>query len=322
MATPSRTATTRPRCSRFTWWQIPAPGGTTRTPSNACCAQRRSAYRSPLRRYSHSMFASYAPGDAEQVHLHRVVDDEVDVDERVHPRRIAAGPRHRRAHRREVDHRRDAREVLHQHAARHERDARRRPARARRRGRATSSSDTSRVPARRRRFSSRIRTVCGSRADVADPLLGEPAQTERGRRARVDRLQASCVPRAEVSAHPSSIVPEPPSCDLPSGAVQDGLDRWASRVSRRIFASAVCRRWASVSAISGGTGRGWPSRRARRTRGTRSTCGAARPDITSSTSTRTPTSIEVVPTSFTEARTVTRSPTCTGCRNDISSIGR
>ena len=45
-----------------------------------------------------------------------------------------------------------------------------------------------------------------------------------------------------------------------------------------------------------------------------------RPVVTSSASTRTPTSSDVLPTSFTEARTVTRSPTCTGWRNDISSI--
>ncbi len=62
-ATPSRTVTTWPRCSRFTWWQIPAPGGTTRRPSNACCAQRRSVYRSAFRLYSHSMLAAYAPSD-------------------------------------------------------------------------------------------------------------------------------------------------------------------------------------------------------------------------------------------------------------------
>ena len=32
-------------------------------PSKACCAHRSNAYRSPLRRYSHSMFASYASGE-------------------------------------------------------------------------------------------------------------------------------------------------------------------------------------------------------------------------------------------------------------------
>ena len=59
-ATPSRTCTTRPRCSRFTWCTIPIPGGTTRKPSNAPCAHRSSAYRSPLRSYSRSMLRAYA----------------------------------------------------------------------------------------------------------------------------------------------------------------------------------------------------------------------------------------------------------------------
>ena len=62
----------------------------------------------------------------EQVHLHRVVDDEVGRDERVDLRRIAAVARHRRAHRGEVHHRGDAGQVLHQDAAGHERDVPRR----------------------------------------------------------------------------------------------------------------------------------------------------------------------------------------------------
>ena len=42
-ALPSSVAnTTRDRYSRLTWWQIPVPGGTTRNPSKACWAQRRS----------------------------------------------------------------------------------------------------------------------------------------------------------------------------------------------------------------------------------------------------------------------------------------
>src|SRR2546423_351947 len=40
---PSWTNTTCPRYSRFTWWQIPVAGGTTRRLSNACCPQRRNA---------------------------------------------------------------------------------------------------------------------------------------------------------------------------------------------------------------------------------------------------------------------------------------
>ena len=42
-ARPSSVAnTTRARYSRLTWWQMPVPGGTTRKPSKACWAQRRS----------------------------------------------------------------------------------------------------------------------------------------------------------------------------------------------------------------------------------------------------------------------------------------
>ena len=44
------------------------------------------------------------------------------------------------------------------------------------------------------------------------------------------------------------------------------------------------------------------------------------PVSSSSDSTRTPISSEVVPTSFTDASTVTVSPTWLGARNDISSI--
>ena len=42
-ARPSSVAKTRrDRNSRFTWWQMPMPGGTARKPRNAPCAQRRS----------------------------------------------------------------------------------------------------------------------------------------------------------------------------------------------------------------------------------------------------------------------------------------
>ncbi len=53
---------------------------------------------------------------AEGVDLDRVVDHEVDVDQRVDRRRVAADLLHRVAHRGQVDHGRDAGEVLHQHA--------------------------------------------------------------------------------------------------------------------------------------------------------------------------------------------------------------
>ena len=42
-AWPSRDSTTRPRYSRFTWWQMPVLGGTTLKLSNASWPQRRNA---------------------------------------------------------------------------------------------------------------------------------------------------------------------------------------------------------------------------------------------------------------------------------------
>ena len=62
----------------------------------------------------------------ELVHLHRVVDHELDRDQRVDRLRVAALVAHRVAHRREVDDARDAGEVLEQDARRSERDLLRR----------------------------------------------------------------------------------------------------------------------------------------------------------------------------------------------------
>ena len=95
-ATPSRVETTWPRCSRFTWWQMPAPGGTTRRPSNACWAQRSREYRSPLRRYSNSMLRSYASGvrnrsTCTEWSITRSTGIDGSIDER-----IGAGPLRRR----------------------------------------------------------------------------------------------------------------------------------------------------------------------------------------------------------------------------------
>ena len=59
---------------------------------------------------------------AEGVDLDRVVDDQVDVDQRVDRLRVAADLGHRVAHRRQVDDRRHAGEVLHQHPRRLEGD--------------------------------------------------------------------------------------------------------------------------------------------------------------------------------------------------------
>jgi hypothetical protein len=63
---------------------------------------------------------------AEEVHLDRVIDDEVDRHERIDRRRIPAGSGDRAPHRGQIDDRRDPREILHQDPARHERHVRRR----------------------------------------------------------------------------------------------------------------------------------------------------------------------------------------------------
>ena len=58
-----RAETTSARYSRLTWWTMPVPGGTTRKFANASWAQRRSAYRSPLRSYSRSTLIRNAASD-------------------------------------------------------------------------------------------------------------------------------------------------------------------------------------------------------------------------------------------------------------------
>jgi hypothetical protein len=63
--------------------------------------------------------ASFVP---ELVDLHRVIDDQLGRQERVHPGGIAAHLLHRLAHGRQVHHRRHAGEVLQDHPRRHEGD--------------------------------------------------------------------------------------------------------------------------------------------------------------------------------------------------------
>ena len=98
------------------------------------------------------------------VDLHRVVDDELDGLKRVDLLGVSAEPRHRVAHRGEVDHGGHAREVLEQHPARHERDLARR---VRLRvplgdGLDVALRVTSAPSSRRRRFSRRIFIENGS----------------------------------------------------------------------------------------------------------------------------------------------------------------
>ena len=58
----------------------------------------------------------------ERIDLHRVIDHEIARHERIDLRRVASEGDHRIAHRGEIDHARDAREVLQDHPPRHERD--------------------------------------------------------------------------------------------------------------------------------------------------------------------------------------------------------
>ena len=61
---PSRLSTTRARYSRFTWWQIPVPGGTTLKSRSEPWPQRRNAYRSRFRSTSSSTLRSKANREA------------------------------------------------------------------------------------------------------------------------------------------------------------------------------------------------------------------------------------------------------------------
>ena len=175
MAAPSRTCTTRPRCSRFTWWQIPIPGGTTRKPSKACWAHRSSAYRSPFRRYSQSMLAWYAsrrPNRSTCTEWSMIrstgtsgLTREASPPARAIALRIAA-----RSTTAGTPVKSCIRMRAGMNASRAARSSSGQPARAR-----TSSSLTSRVPARRSRFSSRIFTVWGSRAWSPTPCSASQA---------------------------------------------------------------------------------------------------------------------------------------------------
>ena len=75
-----------------------------------------------MRSKSRSALTAKARCVAEGVDLDRVVDHQVDVDQRVDRRRVAADLLHRVAHRRQVDDGGDAGEVLHQHPRRLEGD--------------------------------------------------------------------------------------------------------------------------------------------------------------------------------------------------------
>ena len=101
---------------------MPVPGGTTRKLSKAAGApaQERIALAVPL------VFLLDIGVEcariAEGIDRHRVVDDEVDRNQRIDLARVAAKCAHGVAHRRKIDHGGDAGEILHQHARRAEGD--------------------------------------------------------------------------------------------------------------------------------------------------------------------------------------------------------
>ncbi len=114
-------------------------------------------------------------GGPEQVDLYRVVDHEIDRDQRVHRRRVSAGARGGAPHRGEVDDGRHAREVLHQHAARHEGHVagRSRPGRERAH---VVVGDVARARATEQVLEEDAHGVREA-GDVADAVVGEPPES-------------------------------------------------------------------------------------------------------------------------------------------------
>src|SRR6266511_4066015 len=122
---------------------------------------------------------------AEQVDLNRVVDDEVHVHERVDPFRIAAGTGHGRSHGGQIHNGRDAGEVLHQDPGWHERDVR-----LGGRHRPVGQGPDVRVghiarPGPAEEVLEQDLHRVWQAGDLADPVLGEPAEP-------VDRYVAAC----------------------------------------------------------------------------------------------------------------------------------
>ena len=91
---------------------MPTEGGTTRKLRNAFWPQRRNSYRSRLRSNSIRTFSVERVGRAETIDLHRMIDHQIDGNERIDLLRIAAQPLHRAPHGRQIDHRRHAGEIL------------------------------------------------------------------------------------------------------------------------------------------------------------------------------------------------------------------
>ena len=95
---------------------MPVPGGTTWKSRKRLLAPAQERVALAVALELELDVAGEGAAGAEDVDLHRVVDDELDRDQRVDLRRVAAEVGHRVAHRREVDDGRDAGEVLEQDA--------------------------------------------------------------------------------------------------------------------------------------------------------------------------------------------------------------
>ena len=116
-ATPSSAKTTRARCSILTWWQIPVPGGTTRSARKACGP---SAGTGSAPGYAGTPARCCAPRHraGEVVGDYRVIDDQFGRAERVDPGRVAAEGGHRLPHGSQVHDCTAPGEVLQEHPGR------------------------------------------------------------------------------------------------------------------------------------------------------------------------------------------------------------
>ncbi len=106
----------------LTWWTMPVSGGTTWKLLNASLAPAEERVALAVARELELRVQRERVGAPEVVHLHRVVDDELDRLQRVDAIGVAAERDDRVAHGRQIDHARHAGEVLQQDARRHEGD--------------------------------------------------------------------------------------------------------------------------------------------------------------------------------------------------------
>ena len=116
-ARPSSVAkTSRDRYSRFTWWQMPMPGGTSAEAAECPLGPAQELVALHVARVLNGDVAVVGRRVARALDDDRVVDDELDRDQRVDLGGVAAEAGQRVAHRGQVHYPRHPGEVLHQHA--------------------------------------------------------------------------------------------------------------------------------------------------------------------------------------------------------------